>query len=518
MIDALQDRLQDNGALRRAMLVLLVVGLGAAGGLAIAAGNPVVPFAVVAALVALPWLVTRPMADLLLAAATITLLPFAALPVRLAVLTPTLLEVALVMLYVAWFLRMLQRPDDRLQRTPVDAWLLVFLGSTLFSFVLGLSRDLRTDVIHNYVKLILSIGIFFAAANLLRTPRTVALVLRSLILLGGAAAALGIALWRLPDSLAASLLGRLRVVGYPTDRIVRYVEDNPALGERAVGTQVDPNSFGGLLVVITVLTGVALLARRPILPRWLLGALFLADAAALVLTNSRSALVGVLAAGALVGTLRYRRLWVWGVVGAVVVAALGVGSGYFARLAAGLRFEDQASLMRLAEYRNAVDIIGRYPAFGVGFGTAGELDLTTGVSSIYLTVAERAGLLGLALFLVTVFVFLAAALPAIRRSAALRDNPRDPHDRDWPAIDTALLGGTAALFGTLAVGLVDHYYFNIEFPHMAALFWLVAGTVMASRVLVHAPTPDIEPTAPANGDIKEGPNTPVPLPDAPVRP
>jgi O-antigen ligase len=506
MIDGIQERLQDNTALRQAMLVLLAVGLGAAGGLAIVAGNPVVPFAVVAALVALPWLVTRPVADLMLSVATITLLPFAALPVRLAVLTPTLLEVALVLLYVAWFLRALLRPDERMQRTPVDGWLLVFLGSTLFSFVLGLSRDLRTDVIHNYVKLILSIGIFFAATNLLRTPRLIGLALRSLIVLGGIAAAVGVVLWRLPDTLAAALLGRLRVVGYPTDRIIRYVEDNPALGERAVGTQVDPNSFGGLLVVIAVVTGVALLARRPVLPRWLLGGLFLVDMAALVLTNSRSALVGVVAAGALVATLRYRRLWVWGVAGAVVIAALGVGSGYFARLASGLRFEDQASLMRLAEYRNAIDIIGRYPAFGVGFGTAGELDLTTGVSSIYLTVAERAGLLGLALFLVTVFALLAAGLAAVRRSASLRDDPRGAGERDWPAVDTALLGGTAALFGTLAVGLVDHYYFNIEFPHMAALFWLVAGTVMAARALVLTPAsaPGIEPAAPAGSDNRDG--------------
>jgi hypothetical protein len=288
--------------------------------------------------------------------------------------------------------------------------------------------------------------------------------------------------------------------------VIRYVEDNPALGERAVGTQVDPNSFGGLLVVIAVLTGVALLAGRPVLPRWLLGGLFLVDMAALVLTNSRSALVGVLAAGALVATLRYRRLWVWGVAGTLAIALLGLGSGYFARLASGLRFEDQASLMRLAEYRNAIDIIGRYPAFGVGFGTAGELDLTTGVSSIYLTVAERAGLLGLALFLVAVFVLLVAALPAVRRSAA---RSGDPHDRDWPSLDTALLGGTTALFGTLAVGLVDHYYFNIEFPHMAALFWLVAGTVMAARALVLAP---IEPTTPNSSTNNDEPTPPIPNP------
>jgi hypothetical protein len=468
------------------MLVLLALGLGAAGGLAIVAGNPIVPFVAVVALVALPWLVTRPMFDVVLVVGTITLLPFAALPVRLAVLTPTLLEVGLVLLYIAWLLRALLNPGEGLARTPLDVWLLLFLGSTLFALVLGLTRDASTDVIHNYTKLLLSIGIFFAASNLLRTSASVALVLRALILTGGLSAALGVVLWRLPDTFAAGLLSRLSVIGYPTDRIIRYVEDNPALGERAVGTQVDPNSFGGLLVIITILTGVALLARRPILPRWLLSVLLLLDIIALVLTNSRSALLGVLAGGMLVATMRYRRLWGWGVAGTLVIIAFGLGSGYFARLASGLRFEDQASLMRLAEYRNALDIIGRYPAFGVGFGTAGELDLTTGVSSVYLTIAERAGLFGLALFLVLVGIFFANTIPAIVGSMRHAPPRGSPGDIEWSVLDTALLGGTAAALGALLVGLVDHYYFNIEFPHMAALLWLVIGMALVARRLLGA--------------------------------
>ncbi len=330
---------------------------------------------------------------------------------------------------------------------------------------------------------ILSIGIFYAASNLLRTSSAVALVLRAVILTGGIEAALGVILWRLPDTLAGSLLLRLSPIGYPTDRVVRYVEDNPALGERAVGTQVDPNSFGGLLVVITILTGVALLARRPILPRWLLGGLLLFDITALVLTNSRAALVGVVAGAALVATMRYRRLWGWGLAGALVILVLGLGSGYFARLAAGFRFEDPASLMRLAEYSNALDIIGRYPAFGVGFGTAGELDLTTGVSSVYLTIAERAGLFSLALFLILAGIFFANTIPAV--VASMRNAPTKGSASDavteWSVLDTALLGGTAAILAALLVGLVDHYYFNIEFPHMAALLWLTIALALVAR-------------------------------------
>lgn len=489
----IRSQLEDNTLLRQLGLALLAAVLGMAGGLAVVMGNPVIPFAALVAVVALPWLVTRPMLDLMVVVATIALLPFAVLPVRLAVLTPTLLEMGLLLLYVAWGLRLLLNPGERLARTPIDLWLLLFLGCTLFAFVLGLGRDARTDVVHNYFKLVLAVALFFAAGNLLRREEHLAAVLKAIALLGSAAAALGVILWRLPDGLAASLLTRLSILGYPTDRVVRYVEDIPALGERAVGTQVDPNSFAGLLVVVATLTGVLLLARQPLLPRWLLAAMLLTDLTALVLTQSRTALLGVLAAGVMVATVRYRRLWAWGVVGAVLIFAMGIGSGYFARLGAGLRFEDRANQMRLDEYRNAVEIIARYPAFGVGFGRAGELNLTTGVSSIYLTIAERTGLIGLALFLVTAATFLASALSAVAISRRRAPPPGSHAEWEWSIRDAALLGGSASIFGALIVGVADHYYFNIEFPHTVALFWLVAGmTLAARRMLLATPKTQLE--------------------------
>jgi hypothetical protein len=42
-----------------------------------------------------------------------------------------------------------------------------------------------------------------------------------------------------------------------------------------------------------------------------------------------------------------------------------------------------------------------------------------------------------------------------------------------------LLGTQAGLAAALAVGLADHYFFNIEFSHMGALFWGCAGLGMA---------------------------------------
>jgi O-antigen ligase len=474
----IESRLQDSLLLRQAALVLLALGVGVIGGLAVVMGNPVLPFIALAGALALPWLVTRPMASLLLVVATVMLLPFAVLPVRV-IFTPTLLEIGLLFLYLAWALQALLNPGEGLARTPLNGWLPLLLGSTLFSFMLGLGRDHSPDVIHNYAKLILSIGVFFAVVNVVRTRERLVFAMRTLLVSGAAVAFAGAVLWLMPDATATGILTRLSVVGYPTDRVVRYIEDNPALGERAVGTQVDPNSFGGLLVVVVALTGVQLLARKPLLPRWLLAGMLLVDLAALVMTQSRTTFLAVVAVGVFVALLRYRKLLGWGLVAVVLVLALGVGRDYFGRIVSGLLFQDQANQMRLAEYQNALDIIGRYPVFGVGFGTAGELDLTTGASSVYLTVAERAGMVGLLLFLVVLVAFFAAMLPAVVASGK-RAPPRGDDDAGWSMLDSILLGCTAAVLGAAIVGLADHYYFNIEFPHMAALLWIVVGLGLAA--------------------------------------
>ena len=61
-----------------------------------------------------------------------------------------------------------------------------------------------------------------------------------------------------PVDLLAELIGAvftdalnaLARLGYPGGWVIRYIEENPELSERAIGTSVDPNSLGGLLLVI----------------------------------------------------------------------------------------------------------------------------------------------------------------------------------------------------------------------------------------------------------------------------
>jgi len=146
----------------------------------------------------------------------------------------------------------------------------------------------------------------------------------------------------------------------------------------------------------------------------------------------------------------------------------------------GFLVEDKASAMRLGEYKDAVNFIGEYPFFGVGFGTTPngssaitpEADIYVGVSNIYLLMALEVGLVGLAGF--------ALVMGTLAVWSWWRYREADEEGRAW------LATGSAVLFAAGVAGIADHYFFR--FPHMIALFWaLVAILAIAARLSQPAP-------------------------------
>lgn len=463
------DRLRDALARSPGLAAALALAAGGVAG-AGAAFGPMYAFAGLLALLAGLAILTSTEAGLLAVFAIITLIPFGTLPFR-AVITPNFLTLALVALTAVWALRLLARPDAYdLRVTPLALPIIGFLGLTLFSLILGARGLPDTTTLHNYAKFVLGVLLYFSVVNCVRTRGQARLILRGLIVAGGLAAAFALALWALGDELALRLLVSLGRIGYPTSgRVLRYVEDDVDGLERAIGLSVDPNSFGGMLALVLSLAAAQLVARQPLLRRWLLSCIVGVMALALLLTFSRAALLGLAIAAAYLATVRYRKLW-WvmigaGVAGAALLVALGFAEEFVNRMVSGVQFEDQAQQMRLAEFRNAVAIIERYPAFGIGFGQAPDLDLTAGVSSIYLAIGQRIGLVGLAAFLGTVGAWFAQTIGALRGL--------DEERASW------VLGCQAGIVAALAVGLADHYFFNIEFSHMVALFWGVMGLAAA---------------------------------------
>jgi O-antigen ligase len=342
------------------------------------------------------------------------------------------------------------------------------LDSHFFALVLGAGGLPDNLTLHNYFKFLLGVLLFFGVLNVIRSRSQLRQAMRWLIIGGTLASLVGLGLYALNDLTALRLLTALGRIGYPTSgRVLRYVEDDPGGVERAIGTSVDPNSFGGALALICALTAAQFWSRHPVLPRWAMVAAAVSIALCTFLTQSRAALGGLVIATLFLAVVRERRLW-WligaGAAAGVVAIGLGFGEAFVSRLVEGVQFRDQANQMRLAEYRNAIEIIRRYPIFGVGFGAAPELGLVTGVSSIYLAMGQRIGLVGLFLFLGIMVAFYNLSLRALSRI-----------DEERAGL---LLGVQAGVIAALAVGVLDHYYFNIEFSHMAALLWGVLGLGM----------------------------------------
>jgi polysaccharide biosynthesis protein PslJ len=154
--------------------------------------------------------------------------------------------------------------------------------------------------------------------------------------------------------------------------------------------------------------------------------------------------------------------------GFVVLSLLPFTQSYTQHLVQGLLGQDQATLMRFGEYKDALNLIARYPWFGVGFAGVPDIDLYVGVSSVYLLMASEMGLVGLAAFLLIIFIFFASGWLAFRAA---------------PELDPILLGALAAVLGALVGGIFDHYFFNLDFPHSVTLFWLFVGTAMSAARL-----------------------------------
>jgi hypothetical protein len=46
-------------------------------------------------------------------------------------------------------------------------------------------------------------------------------------------------------------------------------------------------------------------------------------------------------------------------------------------------------------------------------------------------------------------------------------------------MESLLLGIRAATVGVMVGGLLDHYLFNLVYPHMSTLFWIFIGLGMS---------------------------------------
>ena len=258
----------------------------------------------------------------------ICLLPFGALPFKIG-FTPTFLDLALMAVYLVWVVRIATGKAGKFIATALGVPITVFLLLACASFIAGLGHAyLDQYVLRHFVEILLSISLFFVIVNCVRSEKQLRVLVTIIILAGFGAAIVGVFLYIIPSELSIRLLSALGRVGYPTgSSVLRYVEDDPSLPQRAISTSTDPNVLGGLLILVTTLTAAQLFARRPLLPRPISAGIVLVNGLCLYLTYSRGSLVGLAAGLGLLAIVKYRKLIPIMIVGGALLLLLPQAQG-----------------------------------------------------------------------------------------------------------------------------------------------------------------------------------------------
>lgn len=462
------ERLVTNNTL--ALILALVIGsaLALLFAAAVAFTSPAIVIAGIFALAAGVIIMTNIEYGLYAVLGVAILLPFASIPVNLG-FNPTFLDLALLALFAMWFARALTRQDEaideKFQFTFLGVPIVAFMVLAVFSFVVGMSHaGLQTQTVRHFAEIQLAIATFFLIVNVVNTRARLARVMRWIILAGAVSAILGILFYFLPRDLTVRALSLLRYVKYPEGPgLLRFINDDPEGTLRAISTSVDPNVLGGLMILMAGLTAPQVFAAKPLLPRRVILVSVASMFLCLVLTFSRGAFLGFGVSLVLIA-FKYRRLLPILLVGALLFWFIPITQDYISHLLDAFAGADRATQMRIGEYQDAFTLISRYPFFGVGFLGSPDLDTYIGVSSVYLLMAEQMGLVGVASFLLTMGIFF------VRSLQAWLDGLNEDE-----GLAPIVLGVCAALIGAMTAGVVDHYFFNLDFPHSVTLFWIFVG-------------------------------------------
>ena len=107
----------------------------------------------------------------------------------------------------------------------------------------------------------------------------------------------------------------------------------------------------------------------------------------------------------------------------------------------------------------------------MGFFGTPDIDVYVGVSSVYLLLTQQMGLVGVGLYGLIGLAYLAIIFIML---------PRLPKGH---LLEAPLLGYGLAILGAMVGGVFDHFYFNLTFIHIVALYWLTLGLGMTGALL-----------------------------------
>ncbi|HLA45860.1 MAG TPA: hypothetical protein VJZ27_20600, partial [Aggregatilineales bacterium] len=179
-----------------ALLVGLCVGIiCSALALILVLAGPVITFGLVFAVLAGVYVLSSLEAALIVLMMTVSLLPFATLPVKVA-FTPSLIECALAGFLIVYLFQWMTGRRRDLHLVPVSWGILIFVGIVVFAFVLGLRNARPTpNQLKTFVTLVMSILMALILADVASDVKTLRRIAFILLIAGAAAGAIGVVLW-----------------------------------------------------------------------------------------------------------------------------------------------------------------------------------------------------------------------------------------------------------------------------------------------------------------------------------
>lgn len=389
--------------------------------------------------------------------------------IRLGAMTVGVTEALVGLVLAAWLARMVAlREIKTTVHPPLLLPLLIFLGAILLSLTVTLSLQYSLKEILKWLEVL---GIYLFVVNVISQRKAKVIVL--LILLAGISQALlGI----------YQFFGRVGPEGFLLfDRFMR-----------AYGTFEQPNPYGGYLGLVLPLAYSLAWAkgeRRPYLLIALAMTGFVLMLAALLMTWSRGAWLGFMAAFIVMNAVRSRRAAALFALALVLLSlVIGMGGLQLVPEAITQRFLDFlpflsgvdirrveitpanfAVIERLAHWQAGWDMFSEHPWLGVGIGNYEPVypayalpywDAPLGhAHNYYLNIAAEAGLVGLSAYLILWTAVFWQAWRAVRRTSGY-----------WQGVAVGILG----ILTHLAVhNFFDNLYVHGMYVHIAILLGLI---------------------------------------------
>ena len=388
--------------------------------------------------------------------------------VGLIPLAPTMALAGLIMLtLVSYLLKLYREKSFKLKLAPMDYFVFLFGLALLYSTITSYTLKSSVLVLMMHIAFI---AFYFIVTNTIRTRKQLFSLAAVLVLATSLAALYG--------------LYQYKFVGSTSEAWVdtTLFED---IKSRVGSTFENPNVFGEYLVLIIPVTISMLWGSKNWFSRIAALGLGLVMLAALAVTYSRGAYVGLVIALGLFAVLRDRRFVFLGVVGLFLLPFV-LPPSVINRFASIGNLQDTSSSYRISVWLGSLRIAKDFWPSGIGLGIEPfkliypKYSLTAAYAhhshNIYIELLIETGIVGFILFLAMIAVFYKEIFTGFYKT-------RDKF------ISTFIIAVGAGLAGYLAQGMVENIWYNYK---VLMSFWVMLALGMATRELAkESEVPDI---------------------------